>query len=1062
MKHLFLIGCLFLFLVTARAQQARGRVISAADSTPLPGATVRLLGAATGTTTDQHGDFSLAGGQPGDTLRVSFVGFVPRDLLLREPPADGLVVALQPDERALQEVVVSTGYQRLPRERATGSFAQVESDQLREQVSTDLLSRLEAVASGVTVDRSGLQPQLVVRGLSTINGPRSPLVVVDNFPYEGDIANLNPNDVASVTVLKDAAAASIWGARAGNGVIVITTKKGRYSQPLAAEVNANVSVSREPDLSYLPQMNAADFIDVERLLFANNYYRSQLNSIGRPVLSPVVELLAAEQNGTLSAEAAAARLDALRAVDVRDDYARYVYQRAVRQQYALHLSSGSEVLAWSLSAGYDRNADALAAGYDRANLRFQNTLRPARGLSVSTSAYYTRSEAASGRPGYAQDGKAGTYLFPYARLADEAGNPLPLVRDYSQAYKDTAGGGRLLDWNLYPLEDFRHSRTTTSLQDLTANLGVDYSWRHGLSAAVKYQYERQQTDTRLLQDAGSYYARSLANFYTQRDPETGELTYAVPRGGILDQSHRLLASHNLRGQLNFDRTWARHALAVIAGTELRHARTTGDRSRLYGYDPGNLTFGNVDYTARYPNFIFGRSSFLPNPAEVDSRLTRYVSQYANAAYTLLDRYTLSVSGRRDASNLFGLRTNDLWNPLWSSGLGWELSKEGFYKLRFLPYLRLRGTYGVSGNTNPAMTAVTTLSFLGTSPFTETPYARFSTYANPDLAWETVALWNVGLDFHLKGDRLGGSLEYYRKRARNLFGTAPVDYTAGVGSELTSNVAAMRGRGVDVALQSVNLQGALRWTTQLNASYAADEVTDYYLSSTQGSNFITSAQLVSGIPGKPVYAVYSYRWAGLDPQTGDPRGYVNGEPSSDYGTLVGPDTELGELRYHGSALPTVFGSLGNTLSWRGLSLTARVSWKLGYSFRDRSIDYGTLFANWGGHADFAQRWQQPGDETRTHVPSLVYPNSSLRDTFYAGSEVLVQRGDHVRLQYLQAAYELRPGRAGAARRSLQVYLNLSDVGILWRANDRGLDPDVARAVNGLPAPLTASLGLRANL
>ncbi|GAB3832880.1 hypothetical protein GCM10028895_51200 [Pontibacter rugosus] len=183
-------------------------------------------------------------------------------------------------------MVVSTGYQRIPQERATGSFAQVSEATLQEQVSTDILSRLEAVASGVSVDRSRLTPELMVRGLSTINGPATPLIVVDNFPYEGDIGNLNPNDVESITVLKDAAAASIWGARAGNGVIVITTKKGRFNQPLTVGFNSSVSVSQEPDLSYLQQMKASDFIDVEQFLFEKGYYRGQLASSGRPVLSP--------------------------------------------------------------------------------------------------------------------------------------------------------------------------------------------------------------------------------------------------------------------------------------------------------------------------------------------------------------------------------------------------------------------------------------------------------------------------------------------------------------------------------------------------------------------------------------------------------------------------------------------------------------------------------------------------------------------------------------------------------------------------------------------------------
>ncbi|GAB3832876.1 hypothetical protein GCM10028895_51190 [Pontibacter rugosus] len=334
-------------------------------------------------------------------------------------------------------------------------------------------------------------------------------------------------------------------------------------------------------------------------------------------------------------------------------------------------------MAWNLSAGYDRNQSPLDASYSRATLRLNHTLRPTKSLTLTTSAAYARQESTSGKPGYGQVAPGANDLFPYARLADEAGNPLPLVRDYRQAYKDTAGGGRLLDWNYYPLTDYRHTPETSALQDVLLHAGLHYTWQHGLSAEVRYQHQRQHTEGRLLQDEDSYYARNLVNRYTQLDPATGTWHYRVPPGGILDVSGSLLASHNLRGQLNFDRTWKSHSLAVIAGTELRDTRTTGQASRLYGYDEEILTFGSVDHTTPYPDFVSGRTSFIPDRRDVDETLSRFVSQYANAAYTFREKYTLTASARRDASNLFGLHTNDLWNPLWSAGLGWDISRESF-------------------------------------------------------------------------------------------------------------------------------------------------------------------------------------------------------------------------------------------------------------------------------------------------------------------------------------------------------------------------------------------------
>lgn len=1062
MKKLFLLFCLLgPCLATLAQQPVSGRVLAAADNTPLPGATVKVKDSATGVLTDENGYFTLPSVPDNAVLQVSFLGFTPREVSLSLPLDKPLVIALTAASQDLQEVVVSTGYQEIPRERATGSFVHVDKATLQEQVGPDVLSRLEAVANGVTVSRAGLSPQLMVRGLSTINGPKAPLVVVDNFPYEGDISNINPNDVESITILKDAAAASIWGARAGNGVIVITTKKGRYNQPLTASVHANASLSPRPDLDYLPQMASSDFIDAEKFLFEKGYYNSQLSSSSRPAVSPVVALLEQRRNGTLTPAEADARIHALRNIDVRDDYNRHIYRPSVQQQYALSLSSGSRQLAWLLSAGYDRSKDHLDAGYSRLNLRLQNILRLHKNLTLTAGTYYTQSEATSGRQGYGRIGKAGQYLYPYARFADEAGNPLPIVKDFNQAFKDTAGGGRLLDWNYYPLLEHRHSRTTTTLQDVTGNLKLEYTWRHGLGAAATYQYERQQTTGRQLNDAQSYVARDLVNRFTQLDPATGAVRHIIPAGGILDQSASLLESQNLRGQLNYERSWDKHALSALAGAEIRHARTTGSHSRLYGFNPDKLTTGTVDYTTPYPDFISGQPLYVPDVNGLDDRLNRFVSQFANAAYTYRDRYTLSLSARRDASNLFGLHTNDRWNPLWSAGLGWELSREAFYKLSLPPYLKLRATYGFSGNTDPAFTAVPTITYLVASPFTQSTYARFATYANPDLTWETVGTWNIGLDFASKNNRLSGSLEYYRKKAHNLFALYPIDYTMGVGDQVIRNVASIRGTGMDILLNSINIDGAFRWTTQLNFSTNREEVTDYYLGDPLAYNLVTTGHLITGVVDKPVYAIYSYRWAGLDPQTGDPQGYLDGEVSKDYMGIVYGKGNPEELVYHGSALPTVFGSMGNTFSWKGFSLTARISWKLGYYFRANSINYSTLYSNWGGHTDFARRWQQPGDEQHTHVPSMVYPGNSTRDVFYAGSEVLVERGDHIRLQYLTASYTFPGARATPKTlSSLQVYANLSNPGILWRANSRGIDPDHYQ-VNALPAPASLALGLKAN-
>lgn len=1064
MKKILLLLCLLTCTVVGMAQQqVRGKVLSAKDKMPLPGAAVVLKGTNTGVTTGTEGEFTLPLVSEQRVLLVSFLGYHTRELELTYPLPDVLEITLQENENTLQEVVVSTGYQQVPQERATGSFAQVSQERFNEQVSTDVLSRLEGVANGLTVDRGTLEGGgILVRGLSTIQGPKAPLIVVDNFPYEGDIRNINPNDVQSITVLKDAAAASIWGSRAGNGVIVITTKQGRFNQPFSVEFNTNITVINKPDLSYIDQMSSSDYIEVEQLLFEKGYYNNDITSPSMPPLSPVVELLVQKENGTITAEQADAQLAAWRQLDVRDAYNQHLYGRGVNQQYSLGLRGGSATNAWLLSAGYDQNRDNLAASFQRLNVRFQNTLRPVNNLEIFTGLNYTRSEGRSGKSAYGEGNSATARLYPYTRFADAQGNPLPVTRDYRQPYKQAAGDGRLLDWNYYPLEDYRHDRTGSDLQEVLGNLALSYRLPFGLEAAVRYQYQRQQASSQHLQDAQSYAARNLVNTFTFLDTATGAITYGIPPGAILDQGDEGLEVHNARGQLNFNRAWGHHEVAALAGGEVRHGRTTGRSRRIYGYNDDILTYGQVDYINMHPVFVDGSPAFIPNRDGLSDRLNRFVSVFGNGSYTYKGRYMLSGSARQDASNLFGVASNDRWNPLWSAGMGWDISAEPFYKAAFLPYLKLRASFGFSGNTDLSRTAVTTMLYISLSPYTQSPYAAFDQYANRDLRWETARMLNVGVDFRLKHDRLTGTLEYYRKKGTDLFGRELLESTAGIGSSIIKNAASMQGAGVDLELSSINLQAAaFRWTSHLNASYAKDEVTEYYLSNLNGSAFVGSVPTISAVPGKPVYAIYSYRWAGLDPLTGDPQGYVSGEVSKDYQALTGPTTQVADLEYHGSALPTLFGSLGNTLTYKGFSLTARLSYKLGYFFRRPSINYGNLFALGLGSGDYARRWQQPGDEATTEVPSLLYPDDFRRDAFYSGSAALVERGDHVRLQYLTAAYELTKATwQQLPFQKIQAYVSVSNLGLLWTANNKGIDPDYNLNSYAVPPARNYTVGIRA--
>lgn len=1044
------------------ARTVKGKVIDAFGNTALPNAAIKLLRSGTIILSDANGRFSITA-TTGDTIQFSYTGFNTVAKPVKNIAADAVLnIIMQPKASQLGDVVVYTGYQSLPKERATGSFEHLNNALLNQQVSTNITDRLEAITNGLLLDRkTNLTPGFVIRGISTILGAKGPLIVVDDFPYDGDITNINPNDVENITVLKDAAAASLWGAKAGNGVIVITTKKGKFNQNISTEFNINMSFTGKPDLGYIKQMNSSDFIDMEQMLYSKGYYNAQLSSTSRPPVSPLVELLVAKANGSIAPADADAKINAMRSMDVRNDFNKYMYNNALNKQYAVTVKGGSYNHAWLLSAGRDENTDALSSIYNRLNLRSENTIRIHKDIDIEAGVYFTETKSTAGKPGYGSITPTGGSLAaipPYTRLADSAGNALAVMKEYRQTYKDTAGAGKLLNWNYYPLNDYKYVHNTSTVQDITAHIGIRYRLTGGVEFLLKYQYEQQQNSGNILYDTAAYYTRSYINIYSQLNRSTGTMTYIVPKGSIVDYAYTNLQAQNFRAQLNFNRTWGNHSIAMLGGSEIKDNITTINSYRNYGYNTDIMTTVNVDYANTYPNFVTGNKTQIINNNSNAQVINRFVSFFANSSYTYKERYTFSASGRRDASNLFGVNTNNKWNPLWSAGAAWDIWKEHFWQSAHLPYGRLRVTYGYAGNTNPNVAAVTTLQYSFTSPYTQLPTAIIGNNANPDLRWEKTATLNIGLDLKLLHNRISITADYFNKKMTDLFTFYPVDNTVGF-SNITKNAANASGNGIDLDITVINTKGKINWTTQLNASYYKDKVTQYFLSSTQGSNFVGSTQPpVTGMIGRPVYSMLAYRWGGLDPQTGDPQGYLSGTLSKDYSNITGKGTQLTDLVYKGTIYPLFYGSMGNTISWKQLDLTIRILYKLGYYFRRSSINYNALYSTYTGHSDYTLRWQQPGDEQKTNVPSLVYPAITARDNFYTGSEATVEKGDNIRLQYINIAYNINKTKIkNLPFKTMQLYLNCSNIGILWRANHLNIDPDFRDG--SIPPSPTTAIGCR---
>lgn len=1032
----------------------------------LPGVYITTPGYTASAVTDSLGHFELVLPAGESALHVSHVGYFRQTVYA---PDDGspLNIYLEQEVVSIGEVVVSTGYQTLSKDKTLGSYNHIDNRLVNRAVSTDVLSRLENITPALLFDRRfDGSPSLSIRGQSTIQSEESPLVIVDNFPYEGDLDNLNPNDIESITILKDAAAASIWGVRAGNGVIVITTKKGRLEQPMTIQINNSVTIGRKPDVFDNPQfLNASDFIDVEQSLFDQNYYSWMEDYSAQPAMSPVVELLIARRDGQINETEAQTQLDRYRQLDVRRDFSKYLYQNSVNRQHSFSMKGGGSAVSYYLSGGLDQNQENLVRNeLDRVTVNSMLTYHPTASLEISSGIQYAHSRQAQNNGGSAAITSGGTYgLYPYARLADDNGNPLAVVRDFNTAFVSQAQGNGLLDWSYVPLQELQNKDYTIQTDDIRINTAVNYRLTSWLKVEGRYQYENQDRHIRDYQSQEAYYTRNLINQYAYTDGE-GTLRFPVPQGGILDNSYLSLVSHSGRAQLNVDKNWGeRHRLSVLAGTEVRQARTTGLSDRVYGYSDELLTTTRVDYTASYLLSPTGSTSTIPDRSSLTYLTDRNRSYYGNLSYTLQGRYMLTASARKDESNLFGVDANNKGVPLWSAGVGWQISSEEFFPLHdLLPVLKLRSTYGYSGNVNKSLTAYAT-GYYRTNSVTDLPYVQVMTPPNPNLRWEKVKMVNFGIDFESKNHLLSGSVEYYLKRGEDLIGRAPLDptigYSVGGRNEFIGNNSALKGHGLDVQLNVHQRIGKLNWTTQLLYSKATNKITRYDYESNTISSYFSS--IATPVPGNPRYSIYSLEWAGLDPETGDPQIYLDGEVTKDYASVLS-NLSLEDLVYSGPALPTDFGSLRNNFRLGDFTMGFTISYKFGYYFRRPSLSYSALFNNWIGHEEYGERWMKPGDEQFTQVPSMpVAGTSSSRDFVYTYADILVEKGDHIRFQDINVSYDLRRSKHRWLPFSkVSVYGYVNQLGIIWRANKQGLDPDYIFRL--YPASPTYSFGINITL
>lgn len=1059
----------------------RGRVVNEKGE-PVEGVTVTVKGHSKKTLTDKNGEFSMATVEQDATL--VFTHITMESFEVKVSGKTELVINLRTKVSALGDVVVTvnTGYQQIPKERATGSFEFVSKEEINRRTGVDLLSRLEGVSTSLLFDRRGMTGSettfpvnnLLIRGVSTLTtgSMGAPLIILNNFPFSGDINTINPNDVENITILKDAAAASIYGAKASNGVIVITTRQGQYNQPMRFSINSNLIHTEKPDLFHYSAMSSSDYIDLEKFLFDKGYYDADLNDPGYVSVSPVVEILAKKRSSVITPQDAENQINALRDVDVRNDFEKYIYRSSLSQQYSINMNGGNDRFKYSLSSGFDITPSILKNNqFKRITVASDNSYIPFKDAQFQFGVRYANTDNrdnslgdyGSSRYRYHQGSMT---LYPYAKFADEEGNPLPIAKDYRPGYTDTAGNGKLLNWKYSPLDEMNNVHNKAKGQNLLLSTGFNIKVFPFLNVQLNYQYQHANQDATSNYDPQSYYARNQMNLYTNLNTTNAYLRNPIPVGGILDLINTKQISHVGRAQANFSKSWInKHEFNALAGAEIRETVSTSSGSRFYGYRESNLSMANVDYVNSFPLYGGRGSLTIPTGLTGLSKITdHFVSLFGNMAYTFLNKYILSGSVRKDAANLFGVNINNKWKPFWSLGASWIVSKESFFKPAFVNFLKVRGSFGYTGNVNNSLTPYTIItSAAASSSIFNLPYYYIQAPANPSLSWETIKQVNLGIDFRLFDDRFSGSVEHYTKRSDNLILTSAMDVTTGI-EGIARNSASMSISGVEFSGNVQIIKRPFSWNTEFSFNHVQNKILDYIQDNSKvtiGSVVSASGLVITPRKGYSPYALFSFPTAGLDPQTGDPVGYLGKSESKNYTAIRNQLFDTTNVIYHGSSIPVIFGNFNQVFAYKNLSLVISADYRLGYYFRKTPLSYSALVVNGVLHRDYSKRWMQPGDELITNVPSLVYPiDNGDRDFFYRNSSVNALRGDNIKLRAIRLSYTFnKVGLSTFKIQRIQLYGVMENLGIIWRMNDEGLDPDVNTGNAIYPLPKRMSCGVK---
>ena len=1065
----------------------KGKVVDG-EGNPLPGATVLEEGTTNGTTTNVEGEFSLdlKGNEP--IISISFIGFLTQQINVDDKT--NFEIVLEESTTNLGEVMVTSGYSKIAKERATGSFFQVKEEQLEEQVTTNISDRLEGITTGLLFTTKngdgGNSSKITIRGTNAFHTETSPLIVVDGFPIEGSFESINPNDVESITILQDAAAASIWGVQSAGGVIVITTKSGRKGK-LDVEYSSYFTMESRTNLDNLQMASSTALVDFISEAIEKGSDKSFINRESNAINATqqvyadyatfdenTGEFLSISREGLLE-------LETLRNTDVFDQYSDLMLRNALSSQHNLSVRGGGDISRFYFSTSYNNNKSVEIGDMDeRLSIMLNNDINLAKNLRLHLGANIVFQNAQNNAEGLGiiQGFNTGRRGLPrFQLLVDEDGNrarvPFQIPEETKRYYEDLG----YLDWSYNPLNEIDNRDAVNKNVTTRLKFGLDWQIVPALSWETKGQYESIITNNADHRNMNMYYTRNLINRYTTIGDD-GELLHGIPMGGILHSTKANTKSYTLRSQFNYDKVFATdHRITALGGMEARDIETNGTFNTYYGYDENTLLFDvSMDWSDPKSKKLYnGSDGYLTNDDKITNTKYRYISSFANAAYTFKSRYTLTLSGKIDQTSFFGTNARLRANPLWSAGGAWLISEESFFETSFVDMLKLRLSYGVNGNAQKGAVVYTTLERYYDRTYKGNAN-RIDGYGNPDIKHEDTYTFNAAIDFSLFDYKLNGSLEFYNRKSENLVANFKINPIYGFTNQYKNN-GEISNKGIALNLNSNLIQTkGFTWDADLNLTYNNNKVVTYdnpndentiWVVRNTGESYNAGLGNLNYIIGEDMSSILALRWAGLS-EDGTPQVYNENDEIIGYETVI---NDKNIFINAGKTNPPVYGGFTNTFRYKNLSLSVLLTYKFGHVFRrpGGSVDWytsQTAFQKAEFHEDIKNRWQNPGDEEITDVPRIPdsdiigsYEAISNYSNFYRFSDLLVEDASYIKIRQVSLAYALQKETLNKIKipfEQLRFTAQVRNLGMLWTANKYNIDPDVIPFRGGVLSSSLADL------